>query len=152
MLYGKNNPIDGVVLKVLLRKVKEIRRDIGISIPFPEESKSLMDSIMQSIISNAKQGSEVKQLSFSFELDDKTIEITREIDKAAAREKLQGYFAQNAIKANEIEEDLKLSDEAIGDPKTVERFITDTLNILFGVQISKDKQGYILTLLTCRIF
>jgi superfamily II DNA or RNA helicase len=145
MLYGKNNPIDGVVLKVLLRKVKEIRRDIGISLPFPEESKSLMDSIMQSIISNAKQGSEVKQLSFTFEEDDKTIEITREIDKAAAREKAsRDIFAQNAIKANEIEEDLKLSDEAIGDPKTVERYVVDTLNILFGVQISKDKHGYIL--------
>jgi superfamily II DNA or RNA helicase len=145
LLYGKNNPIDGVVLKVLLRKVKEIRKDIGISIPFPEESKSLMDSIMQSIISNAKQGNEVKQLSFSFDYDDKTIEITKEIDKAAAREKVsRDIFAQNSIKANEIEEDLKLSDEAIGDPKTVEKFVVDTLSILLGVQITKDKLGYIL--------
>jgi len=43
LLYGTNNPIDGVVLKVLLRKVREIRRSTGISIPFPEDSKSLLD-------------------------------------------------------------------------------------------------------------
>lgn len=145
LLYGKNNPIDGVVLKVLLRKVKEIRKDIGISIPFPEESKSLMDSIMQSIISKATQAKEVQQLSFDFKDDDKTLEISREIDKAVAREKAsRDIFAQNSIKANEIEDDLKLSDEAIGDPKTVEKFVRESLDTLFGVQISKDKEGYIL--------
>ena len=35
MLYGRDNPIDGVVLDVILKKVREIRKSIGISMPLP---------------------------------------------------------------------------------------------------------------------
>src|SRR5205807_10526361 len=33
--YGKDNPIDGIVLDVLVRKSSEIRRSLGVSVPFP---------------------------------------------------------------------------------------------------------------------
>lgn len=38
LLYGEDNPIDGIVLDVLLRKVQEIKRATGINVPFPEDS------------------------------------------------------------------------------------------------------------------
>ena len=41
LLYGEDNPIDGVVLKVILQKVREIKKSIGISIPFPENSRTI---------------------------------------------------------------------------------------------------------------
>ena len=44
----------------------------------------------------------------------------------------------------EIEVDLKQSDAAIGDPVAVEKFVTESLNELLGVQISKNEKGYIL--------
>jgi Superfamily II DNA and RNA helicases len=125
LLYGMNNPIDGVVLKVLLRKVREIRKSIGISIPFPEDSKSLLDSVFQAVITKAQSDSEKHdpgQLTFEFtESDDvksREIIVTKEIEKAAEREKAtRNIFAQNAIKPDEIEEDLKQSDDAIGNPE-----------------------------------
>ncbi|MBU1086180.1 MAG: DEAD/DEAH box helicase [Candidatus Omnitrophica bacterium] len=153
LMYGSNNPIDGVVLKVLLRKVREIRRQTGISIPFPEDSQSMMDSILQAVLSKAekiKRGN-AAQMTFDFgEMDEvKQAEgnFTNEIEEAAAREKAsRNIFAQNAIKADTIEEDLKQSDEAIGKPEDVEAFVTETLLSLLGVQISKDKDinGYTL--------
>ena len=39
---------------------------------------------------------------------------------------------------------LKESDEAIGNPKTVESFAVDALSNILGVQITKDKKGFLL--------
>lgn len=156
LFYGKNNPIDGVILKVLLRKVREIRKSTGISIPFPEDSKSLMDSVLQAIMSDSRSSERVKtqpkykQLTLFGEVDEakeKEIIATKAIEKAADRETAsRTIFAQHAIKSNEIEEDLKQSDEAIGVPKTVELFVKDSLTNFLGVQIKKDKKtdGYTL--------
>jgi superfamily II DNA or RNA helicase len=154
LLFGTNNPIDGVVLKVILRKVREIRRSTGISIPFPEDSKSLMDSVLQAVISDSQAAArrrDAKQLTFDFSEVDKVRQkeliVTKAIEKAADRETAsRTIFAQHAIKANEIEQDLKQSDEAIGNPEAVEAFVTESLMNVLGVQISKDRKanGYIL--------
>ena len=45
LLYGADNPIDGIVLEVLLTKVREIRKSTGINVPFPEDSQSIIDTI-----------------------------------------------------------------------------------------------------------
>ena len=149
LLYGNNNPIDGVVLKVLLRKVREIRKATGISIPFPEDSQSLMDSVLQAVLLNASPQSHSAQLMLQFntadEVQEKELIATKAIEDAAKRETAsRNIFAQHAIKAHEIEQDLRQSDEAIGNPKAVESFVTDALSHLLGVQITPDKKGYIL--------
>lgn len=149
LYYGKNNPIDGVVLKVLLRKVQEIRKATGISVPFPEDSKSLMDSVMQAVLLSREKKLESLQQSLDYgELDAVNkveIEVSHAIKKAADRETAsRSIFAQHAIRAEEIENDLKESDEAIGNPEIVESFVVDALNNILGVQITKDKKGYIL--------
>jgi superfamily II DNA or RNA helicase len=149
LYYGKNNPIDGVVLKVLLRKVQEIRKATGISIPFPEDSKSLMDSVMQAVLLSREEKIKGIQQSLDFgefnEVSKAELEVSHAIEKAAEREKAsRNIFAQHSIKAEEIEDDLKESDEAIGNPKTVENFVVDALNTILGVQITKDKKAYVL--------
>lgn len=149
LYYGKNNPIDGVVLKVLLRKVQEIRKATGISIPFPEDSKSLMDSVMQAVLFSREETRKEIQHSLDFgefnEVNKAELEVSHAIEKAAEREKAsRTIFAQHSIKAEEIEDDLKESDEAIGNPKTVENFVVDALNTILGVQITKDKKAYVL--------
>ena len=37
MIYGENNPVDGLILKVILRKAETIRRELGILVPLPDE-------------------------------------------------------------------------------------------------------------------
>ncbi|MCK4816665.1 hypothetical protein KA005_12920 [bacterium] len=149
LLYGTDNPIDGVVLKVLLRKVREIRKSIGISLPFPEDSQSLMDAVLQAVLLQSKTRPSTKQLQMDFGesevVREKEIIATKAIDKAADREKLsRSIFAQHAIKANEIEQDLKQADEAIGDPKVVEVFVIQALSELLGVQVNSDKKGFVI--------
>ena len=152
LLYGKDNPIDGVVLDVILRKVREIRKATGINIPFPEDSKSIIDTITQALLFNpdrkiTTQRLEDKQLQMDFgEFDEARqlkLEASDKLDRAAEREKAsRSIFAQNAIKAHEIEADLKETDDAIGNPQAVEDFVTSALPILLGTQIEKADKGY----------
>ena len=151
LLYGADNPIDGIVLDVLLRKVREIKKSTGINVPFPEDSQSIIDTITQALllnpdrrISTAKH--DRKQIQFNFDEFDEAAkskaEITHKVEEAAKREQAsRSIFAQNAIKAEEIETDLKEVDEAIGDPKTVEDFVVSALNDILGVQVISDPKG-----------
>jgi superfamily II DNA or RNA helicase len=151
LLYGADNPIDGIVLDVLLRKVREIKRATGINVPFPADSQSIIDTIMQALLLNPERQIQKKrhrqQLAFDFgdfaEAATARANVTRMVDEAAEREKAsRSIFAQNAIKAQEIEDDLRDVDEAIGDPRAVEDFITATLNNVLGVQVMQDARGY----------
>ncbi len=151
LLFGADNPIDGIVLDVLLRKVREIKRSTGINVPFPEDSQSIIDTITQALLINPDRKitkrRDRNQLAFDFgqfnEAKEAKINVTRKVDEAAEREKAsRSIFAQHAIKAQEIEADLKEVDDAIGDPHAVEEFVTSTLNNLFGVQVLPDAKGY----------
>src|SRR5208337_4322115 len=145
LLYGADNPIDGIVLDVLLRKVREIKRATGINVPFPEDSQSIIDTITQALLLNPdrrieKKRGEQQQLLFDYtafgEAAAAKNRVTRKVDEAANRETAsRSVFAQHAIKAHEIEEDLRAVDEAIGDPKAVQDFVTSTLSNLLGVQV-----------------
>lgn len=151
LLYGADNPIDGIVLDVLLRKVREIKKSTGINVPFPEDSQSIIDTITQALLLNPNRQilkhRDDQQITFDFGEFDEAAQskasVTRKVDEAAEREKAsRSIFAQNAIKAQEIETDLREVDEAIGDPHAVEEFVTAALNNLLGVQVTKDAKGY----------
>ena len=152
LLYGTDNPIDGIVLDVLLRKVREIRKDIGINVPFPEDSQSIIDTITQSLLLNPdrhiqtrKQPQQGTLFDFSdfTEVVDAKERITRKLDEAVDREKAShSIFAQNAIKSHEIEQDLRTVDEAIGDPGAVKVFVIRALEDLFGLQVIPERMGF----------
>ena len=146
LLYGSNNPIDGVVLEVLLRKAREIRRSIGISVPFPENSASVMEAVTHAILLkpsvSVQQASHQLTMFVAEEIEAEKNRVAKAFEEAEKRETAsRSIFAQNAIKANEIEADLREMDEAIGDVKTVEKFVLDSLRFK-GVQVEAKKEGY----------
>jgi superfamily II DNA or RNA helicase len=141
LLYGKDNPMDQVVLKVLYRKARTIRDNIGVSIPFPEDSKEFLDTIFKAVLAEAeKKRKPVSQMELfaledlvrSEESLDKLITVTERKEAA-----LRSIFAQNAIKAQDIEDDLAVVDEAVGRPETVCRFVVSALDQLFGAAPSR---------------
>ncbi len=118
LVYGEDNPIDGAVLKVLLRKASEIHRRLGIMVPLPVDSESVMHSVVKALF----MGDDSQQLRL-FELDP-VIEFNRLWDKAEERErKSRTIFAQHAIRPDEVARELDAVDATLGDAKTVERFI-----------------------------
>ncbi len=141
LLYGADNPMDQVVLKVLYRKARTIRDKIGVSIPFPEDSRVFLDTIFKAVLAEAERKRRPVEQMELFSLEE-MVRSEEELDKlVSVTEKkeaaLRSIFAQQSIKAQEIEQDLAVTDEAVGRPETVYRFVDSSLRELFGVQAEK---------------
>ena len=149
LLYSKDNPVDGVVLNVILRKVKEIKKSTGTTVAFPENSQSVIDTITQSLLLDDKyspSSSRDNQVEFGFMESVTARNLELDItDKFKRSEELakatRSIFTQNSIKAHAIEKDLQDTDEAIGNPEAVEAFVTQALPGLFGAQITEFPVG-----------
>ena len=143
LLYGKNNPMDGVVLNVLLLKAREIKRAIGISVPFPENNQSIMETVTKAIL--LKQGDD-KIVQLSLFSDDEISKASETVDKAYKKiediEKVsRSIFTQHSIKAQDIDNDLDEAIRLIGDMKSVESFVIMGLRKLGG-QVQETSLGY----------
>ncbi len=144
-LYGSNNPVDGLVLDVLIKKSDAIRKTTGISVPLPEDNNSVMSALLEGLLfkENFRIKQDVQQGSLFDEEQLKQITIVHQnIEAAAEREKVsRSIFAQNAIKADKVEKDLAEVDEALGDVSAVEQFVTEAIKFL-DADITKYKDGY----------
>jgi superfamily II DNA or RNA helicase len=155
LLYSDTD-IDTIVLHVLIRKIREIRATTGINVPFPVSSQSIIDTITTSLLHSDKRINvhhTQTQLALDFdtfpEIQNAQHNITRELEAAAKREQeTRSKFAQHAICAQEIEQDLREVDEALGDPQAVADFVSQTLIRLLGMNVrpsSNDPQCYHIT-------
>ncbi|WP_211306529.1 helicase-related protein [Schleiferia thermophila] len=146
LLYGNNNPVDGAVLDVLLRKARDIKASLGISVPFPENSTTVMEAVAKAILLKSsiltKQVHRQRSLFEDEDIENEKKRVAIAYDEARQKEEaLRSIFAQNTINPREIEADLREVDEAIGDVKAVEQFVVDALRFM-GVQVDAIKDGY----------
>src|SRR5262249_17851481 len=68
LLYGRDNPVDLVVLDVLVRKARTIRSQLGVSVPVPVESERVLESLVDNVLLRGERGG--VQLGFAFETAD----------------------------------------------------------------------------------
>jgi superfamily II DNA or RNA helicase len=120
LLYGTDNPIDQAVLEVLLRKAVSIHKTLGISVPLPVDSESVVETVVRSLFQER-----VEQTTFLDELPELDVaELHGAWDRAAEREKAsRSRFAQHAIKPEEVAQELYASDAILGSPQTVAAFV-----------------------------
>ena len=133
-------------------KVREIKKATGINVPFPEDSRGVIDAITRSLLlDTSRKVSATKrdvQLEIEFEnhpeADKIDIEVTDKFKRSSEFLKAsRSVFTQHGIKAEEIEQDLKDNDEAIGTVEHVETFVLDALE-RYGSQIDKKNDGWII--------
>lgn len=145
LLYGRNNPMDGVVFDVLLKKARNIRKSIGIAVPLPEDSATVMDAIMKSVLLKPHVKVQQEQQLSLFADEEAEIQkrrIESALNQAEERAKTsRSIFAQNTIKVDDIAKDLAEMDEAIGNVQAVEMFVVQALRHL-GVTVEERKKGY----------
>ncbi len=139
LFYGQDNPIDGAVLQVLIRKAVEIHRSLGVTVPVPMDSSTVQDAVFKSLFA---QAAEAKQLSIFDLLEDQNsplVEVHQSWDRAVEREKLnRTRFAQRSIKPEEVEKELIESDEILGSEDDVKRFVINACGKL-GCSLIKQK-------------
>jgi superfamily II DNA/RNA helicase len=67
MIYGENNPVDGAVLKVIVRKAERIRKELGVSVPVPADTNKVTEVILQTVLlQTGRVADGLRQASFDF--------------------------------------------------------------------------------------
>lgn len=142
LLYGRDNPVDGAVLDVLLRKAREIHRTLGITVPVPTDSETVMETVLKTLFFRAVPERQLSLEDFMPLDTGETIQnVHKRWDEAAAREKeSRTRFAQRSIKPEEIDRELKETDSVLGDPDAVKIFVMNACQRL-GVPITPYKVG-----------
>ncbi|MBD8881867.1 DEAD/DEAH box helicase [Rhodanobacter sp. 7MK24] len=122
MLYGEDNPVDGAVLQVILRKAESIRKELGVLVPMPDNEGKLTQALMNAVLLRKGALNAQSQL-------DLFGEPAKEIDLAwqSAREKAKqnrSIFAQRRLKPEDVLPEWRKSAAVLGDDAEVERFVS----------------------------
>lgn len=130
LLYGSDNPIDLVVLDVLIRKAQTIRRKLGIAVPVPVNSEAVVEAVIDSVL--LKRPGRADQLTLDLG-DPKVSRFHEEWDRAADREgNARAYFAQEGIKPEEVARELQELEPALGTSADVKRFVGNAIQRFNG--------------------
>ncbi len=135
--FGKDNQIDGIILNVLLRKHKQIRNSLGISVPIPGNAEQVVDAILEGLLLNKGNVDTARQDFLpGFEPPEKTA-MLKEWDNATAREKRsRTIFNHETIHPDEVAAELKEIRNAIGSGVELPEFCANALT-LYNARIRK---------------
>jgi len=124
MLYGQDNPVDGFILNVILRKAEAIRKELGILVPMPEDDVRINQALIKATLMKRKQR-DPAQMYFDF--GEEKIDLTPlDIRWQDAMEKAKAnrtVFAQRRLKPEEVLPEWKKQLHVLGGEHEVERFV-----------------------------
>ena len=128
--YGADNPIDGVILDVLIRKHKSIRSALGVTVAVPGSSEQIAEALFEGALFRERAGGNVHQLALDFidEFDVEMQAIHGEWENARDREKVsRSRFAQHTLDPGAVAAEIDHVRTAIGRSEDVDRFLTTVL-------------------------
>lgn len=138
-LYGSNNPVDGLVLEVLIRKHKAIRSELGISIPVPVDTNDVLDALLEGLIlrsdwKGTDGGEQLLLEGFEEDLVPKRNALHGEWEQAKERERkrLHSRYAQQGIDTSEVAAQLQEVRRTAGDRASVRRLVENAVQIYGG--------------------
>ena len=128
MLYGQDNPVDGFVLKVILKKAEVIRRDLGVLVPMPSNDRSMTAAMVKAAMMKRQH-----QMGFDFdtlpEAKELTLEWTNALDKARIN---RTRFRQARLKPQDVWPEWKSAMLPLGTEADVQRFVSNAALKLGG--------------------
>ncbi|MGV0895517.1 helicase-related protein [Mycolicibacterium elephantis] len=140
--YGEDNGIDGIVLNVLIRRHENIKRSIGVSVPIPVDSTTVMKAIWESLL---LRGKDAEQLTLDFaEATSASLAEQVEVEwvNAAEREKAaRSRFRQAGLKPDTVQRALDDVRRALGGQADVENFTRTALSLM-NATISDADDGF----------
>jgi hypothetical protein len=130
--YGSDNPIDGVILDVLIRKHKSIKSDLGVTVAVPGSSEKIAEALFEGALFRQRTHTNAQQLSLDFidEIQPEKEALHAEWDNAREREKAsRSRFAQHALNPAAVAAELNSVRTAIGSDEDVARFCESALRL-----------------------
>ncbi len=124
MLYGQDNPVDGFVLNVILRKGETIQRELGVLVPMPEDEQRISQALVKAAL--MKRGG--KSVPYTPDLFAEANVILQPLqtkwqdalEKAKAN---RTVFAQRRIRPDEVLPEWQKQQEALGTQSDVQSFV-----------------------------
>lgn len=123
--YGEDNPIDGVILDVLIKKHKRIKSELGVTVAVPGTSEQIAETLFQGALFREKTAANPAQLTFSFfdEIEPTKKALHADWENARDKEKAsRSRFAQHTLDKDAVAAELKSVRQAIGRNEDVADF------------------------------
>ena len=126
MLYGQDNPVDGFVLNVILRKGETIQKELGVLVPLPEDEARISQALVKAALMRRSDSSMASpQASFDFGESEQLLaplqaQWQNALEKAKAN---RTVFAQRRIKPDEVLPEWHKQQQALGTQADVQRFL-----------------------------
>jgi superfamily II DNA or RNA helicase len=137
--FGRDNPVDGVVIEVLLDKAREIHRTLGTHVPVPEESESVTQAVLEALFLRGGHRGAGRQLVLDLGIP-QVADLHRRWERDVERERInRTRFAQRALKPEEVQRELEETDAVLGDPTAVREFVLAAAQRI-GLPIAPDRR------------
>lgn len=125
MLYGQDNPVDGFVLNVILRKGEAIQKELGVLVPMPEDEQRITQALVKAAL--LRRGGVSAQgyipdlfAEANVELQPLQAKWQDALEKAKAN---RTVFAQRRIHPDEVLPEWQRQQQALGTQDDVQRFV-----------------------------
>ena len=140
LIYGENNPVDGAVLNVILRKARAIEKQTGVRVPLPDDSGSLTTALMSAVLLRAKED---RQMALDFGESEEARQIEMAWLNASEKEKRsRTIFAQNTLRPEEVAREWDAMQSALGGYEDTERFVAHAMKRLNAALVPLSSGGY----------
>lgn len=140
--YGADNPIDGVILDVLIRKHKKIKSTLGVAVAVPGASEQVAKALFEgALFRQQATGGESGQMRLGFleGIQVQTSALHKSWDDASAREQAsRSRFAQHTLRPEAVAQELASVRRAIGGGADVAHF---TQSVLRAVKVPVKVDG-----------
>lgn len=144
LIYGHDNPVDGFVLEVILRKAEIIKKELGVLVPLPEDDKKIHQAMLRSAFLK-KRSNDINQQVFDFgEVWDAKDEVESQWQDAMDKAKRnRTIFSQQSLHPQDVMPEWDKQQVLLGDWKLVEDFMRDSLARLSCPLLSRKKSGFL---------
>ena len=120
MIYGQDNPVDGAVLRVIVRKAEKIRQELGVSVPMPSDNNKVVDAIMRAVLLHGDPESWARQGELALGRTEEEVDTAWE---AAADKASRTVFAQRRLKPEDVWPEWEKAVSVLGGQEDVKRFV-----------------------------
>lgn len=136
MLYGQDNPVDGFILRVILRKAETISNELGVRVPVPVDEQKTGEALVHAVLLNNQQPAKelTEQMVLDFE-DYNLLDLAWK-DAAATDTSRATTFAQQALQPSDVMPEYERLRELLGTKAELRHFLAETCKYL-GAPLEK---------------
>ncbi|MDE4536038.1 DEAD/DEAH box helicase [Pseudomonas sp. ITEM 17296] len=124
MLYGQDNPVDGFVLNVILKKGEAIQKELGVLVPLPEDEARINQALIKAALMRRERMATPYTpdlfIEANVELQPLQAQWQDALEKAKAN---RTVFAQRRIRPDEVLPEWHKQQQALGTQIDVQRFL-----------------------------